>query len=114
MQSLDLGVPQTELLLSPCESTSLRVLVLDHVDRCFRAVVKTRSSSTWCRAAPPTRAGLKDRGPKAIFGQSNDARSVFSDRVRSNLAERGQVVLLLGRPEAQRSRQQSESGGGSR
>ena len=26
-------------------------------------------------------------GPKAIFGRSNDARSVFSDRVRSNFAE---------------------------
>ncbi len=26
-------------------------------------------------------------GPKAILGRSNDARSVFSDRVRSNFAE---------------------------
>ena len=29
----------------------------------------------------------KTKGPKAIFGRSNDARSVFSDRVRSNFAE---------------------------
>ena len=27
------------------------------------------------------------KGPKAILGRSNDARSVFSDRVRSNFAE---------------------------
>ena len=29
----------------------------------------------------------KTRGPKAIFGRSNDARNVFSESARSNFAE---------------------------
>ena len=50
----------------------------------FRAVFKTRSSR-YVVSRRTTDAGpaSKTRGPKAIFGRSNDARSVFSDRVRS-------------------------------
>ena len=35
----------------------------------------------------------KTRGPKAIFGRSNDARNVFSDRVRSNFAESASISV---------------------